>query len=140
MAYRVHTEIEIDAPPERVWTVLTDSPALPEWNPVMTQIDGELREGADLRVKIKIMGRVVPLKVRVSQARQAEALEWVGGLSYVLRARHGFRIEPLADGRARLVHYETFEGAAVLLLGGVLSRLNAEYERMNLALKARCES
>jgi uncharacterized membrane protein len=29
----IHTEIEINAPAEKVWRVLTDFAAYPEWNP-----------------------------------------------------------------------------------------------------------
>jgi len=45
-------EIEIDAPPERIWAVVTDFGAYQEWNPFIRRISGELREGARLEVKI----------------------------------------------------------------------------------------
>ena len=42
-------EIEIDAPPERIWAVVTDFGAYSEWNPFIRRISGGLREGARLR-------------------------------------------------------------------------------------------
>ena len=57
----LRSEIEIDAPPERVWAVVTDFAAYPEWNPFIRRISGELREGARLEVRIAPPGaRVHP--------------------------------------------------------------------------------
>ena len=44
----LHTEIEIAAPVEHVWKILTDFAQFPTWNPFVTQAKGEIREGARL--------------------------------------------------------------------------------------------
>jgi uncharacterized protein YndB with AHSA1/START domain len=46
-------EVEIEAPPERVWAVVTDFAAYPEWNPFIGRISGDLQEGARLEVRIE---------------------------------------------------------------------------------------
>src|SRR4051794_25262595 len=43
---RLVAEIEIQAPPERIWEILTDFGAYPQWNPFMPRLDGEARGGA----------------------------------------------------------------------------------------------
>jgi uncharacterized protein YndB with AHSA1/START domain len=40
----------IDAPPERVWDVLTDSARYPAWNPAVLRIDGPIEVGGTLRL------------------------------------------------------------------------------------------
>ncbi len=39
----IHTEIEINAPAEAVWRVLTDFAAYPEWNPFVPPSGGRGR-------------------------------------------------------------------------------------------------
>ena len=36
----IHTEIEINAPAEKIWKVLTDFAAYPEWNPFVRRGEG----------------------------------------------------------------------------------------------------
>ncbi len=49
----IHTEVEINAPAERVWRMLTDFRAYPEWNPFVRRVDGEARVGARIHVDIQ---------------------------------------------------------------------------------------
>ncbi|MBI4544746.1 MAG: SRPBCC family protein [Gemmatimonadetes bacterium] len=41
----LYAEIDIEASAERVWQVLTDFAAYPEWNPFMRSISGTLEQG-----------------------------------------------------------------------------------------------
>ncbi|MGZ4891826.1 MAG: SRPBCC family protein, partial [Halobacteriota archaeon] len=47
---RIRAEIEINASAERVWHILTDFAAFPQWNPFIRQISGELTVGGKLDV------------------------------------------------------------------------------------------
>jgi len=40
MAKQLRAQIDIHASPQRVWQVLTDFGAYPQWNPFMTRADG----------------------------------------------------------------------------------------------------
>ena len=39
--------IVIDASPSTVWSVLMDWPGFAEWNPFLTELEGEARSGVD---------------------------------------------------------------------------------------------
>src|SRR6266540_3158443 len=52
----LRTEIEFDGTPQEVWEVLADLPAHGEWNPFITRIEGELRPGAKLDVRLEAEG------------------------------------------------------------------------------------
>jgi hypothetical protein len=54
---QIRTSIDIVVSPTRLWSVLTDFPAYPTWNPFTTSIEGKLQPGAQLRVTIAPPGR-----------------------------------------------------------------------------------
>ena len=56
MTTEISHEIEIDASPAAVWSVLADTEAYGEWNPFVRRLDGELREGARLDARIEPPG------------------------------------------------------------------------------------
>ncbi|MFQ5793715.1 MAG: SRPBCC family protein [Candidatus Bipolaricaulia bacterium] len=41
----IQTEVEIDASAERVWQLLTDFAAFPEWNPFIRRASGKVKTG-----------------------------------------------------------------------------------------------
>ena len=61
--------IDIDAPVERVWEVLTDFERYGEWNPFTTRVDANLEVGASVSLRV-VLG---PLRVR--QGVRIEAVE-----------------------------------------------------------------
>src|SRR5262245_33721781 len=51
LSITISTTVEIDAPKQLVWDVLTDFSAYHEWNPYM-EIEGTLRVGTKLTVRM----------------------------------------------------------------------------------------
>jgi hypothetical protein len=49
----LHSAIEIDTAPRRVWDILTDFDSYPTWNPFVTRITGAARVGARLDVRLQ---------------------------------------------------------------------------------------
>ena len=52
----IHTSIDINAPPQVVWAVLSDLPKHSEWDPFL-EPEGELVQGQRIKVKVKLEGR-----------------------------------------------------------------------------------
>jgi hypothetical protein len=135
-------EIEIDARPDRVWAVVTDFAAYPEWNPFIRRISGEPREGARLEVRIEPPGaRATTFKPTVRTVEANRELRWLGRLLIpgILNAEHSLRIEPLEGGRSRFIQSERFSGVLAGLVKRTLAKTEAGFEQMNAALKARVE-
>jgi hypothetical protein len=140
----IHTEIEINAPPEAVWRVLTDFKSFPDWNPFVTSVSGEPREGARLKISVQVPDgpsmKFTPVVLRAEAPRE---LRWIGRLAVpgLFSGEHFMQIEPAGGGRAtRFVHGEHFLGLLIPFLGGVLRKSFRGYGLMNEALKARAEA
>ena len=77
----LRTEIEIQAPDERVWQLLTDFASFPQWNPFIRSAKGEVKAGARLEVHIQPSGaRGMTFKPKVLRAEPNRELRWRGHL------------------------------------------------------------
>jgi hypothetical protein len=139
----LRTEILIHAPPKRVWAVLTDVRTYHEWNPFIIALEGELREGAELRVTLAPPeGSEQTFRPTLLKVAEAEELRWRGtlGFSWLFSGEHFFLLEDEDDGRkTRLVHGEDFKGLLVKFSGPLLTRVARGFVLMNQALKRRSE-
>ena len=52
MAKQIFTSIEIEAPPNIVWEVLTDFKHFDQWNPFIRSVTGKATRGIQLQVQI----------------------------------------------------------------------------------------
>jgi hypothetical protein len=109
----LRTEIEFDGTPEEVWAVIADVPAYPEWNPFIERIDGELRVGAKLDVRLQpVDERGITMHPTVLAAEPGRELRWIGHLVVpgMFDGEHRFLIEQAGPGRVRFVQSECFGG------------------------------
>jgi len=138
----VESRIVVAASPADVWETLVDFESYPAWNPFIVSASGTPAVGERLAIRIRPPeGREMGFKPRVTAAVPGERLEWLGhlGVRGLFDGRHEFRLEPLADGRTKLVHRETFSGVLVGLLLNERAIRNG-FRAMNAALKQRAEA
>lgn len=138
----IETAIEIDAPPSRVWTLLTDFARMPAWNPFIKSISGSLMQGARLSVYIVPPGKSgLRFKPTVLSVRPERELRWLGHVLFagIFDGEHYFLLEPIGENRTKLKQGEKFSGLLVGLLSGTLSATEAGFKGMNTALKQQAE-
>lgn len=138
----LRTEIEILAPPERVWRALTDFGAYHEWNPFITSVSGQLDVGGELEVSLsppESEERRVRAKVLVRD--EPGELCWLERrfLPGVFDCEHFFRCSGTDAGHTRLVHGGNFRGLLLRFSGEQLKQLARGFVYMNEALKRRVE-
>jgi hypothetical protein len=140
---RIETSIEIDASPEKVWSILTDFVGMASWNPFIKSISGALAPGSTLAVHIAPPGKSgMQFKPTVLAANRERELRWLGRvlLPGIFDGEHYFLLEPIGSDRTRLTHGEKFSGILVGLFGGTLSATENGFQAMNVALKQRAEA
>jgi len=123
--------VQVQAPAQRVWEVMSDVERWPEWTPTVTSIrrtnTGPLRIGAKARIR---QPRLPPANWVVTSLTEGRAFDWESRSPGVrILARHV--VEPHGDG-ARVTLTVQFGG----LLGNLIGRATAALNRRYLALEA----
>jgi uncharacterized membrane protein len=105
-------EIEIDAPIEVVWNVLTAIDHWPTWNPEVKSVSvkGPAAEGMTFRWKAG-PGTITSTVARIDRPR---LIAW-NGKTLGIRATHGWHLER-RDGRTHVLTEESYEGLVARIL------------------------
>ena len=138
------SEIEINASPETVWKLLTDTSRFPEWNPFIRRLSGELKVGQKLVVFMQPSGASgMEFKPEVLKVEPNRELRWLGRLILpgLFDGEHIFKIESLGDKRVRFHQREIFTGILVPLLKKSLdANTRRGFNEMNRKLRELAES
>jgi len=115
---RSTAEVEIDAPPQAVWEVLTDFQNWPHWNPDVKSMSfaGPLAPGSEFRWKAG-PGTILSTLERIEPPRY---IAW-RGRTLTIDAYHEWWLEP-RDGGTHVRTQESFSGLVARLLRGMLQK------------------
>ena len=137
---RFETEIFIAAPPETVWSLLTDPVEHAGWNPMMRSVEGRFRPGQRLRLRTRTpSGREMVFRPRVLVADPGRKLRWLGrlGLPRLFDGEHYFHLIA-ENGGTRLIHGERFHGLLLWVMD--VQQFRPGFEAANEGLKQRAQS
>jgi hypothetical protein len=129
-------EVQVAAPPDTVWQILSDVRNWPTWNADITSmaVNGPVEPGTEFRWKSGSTSLVSHLRV-VDPPRE---IGWTGE-TMGIHAVHVFRIES-RDGEATVRSEESFRGLIPSLLRGYSRKvLQRGIDGMLTALKAEAE-
>ncbi|MGF1565414.1 MAG: hypothetical protein ACFCUH_08605 [Flavobacteriales bacterium] len=136
-----HTEIIIDALPEQVWSVLTDTASYSKWNDIILKIDGKIIDKGTVDVLFKAGPKAKP-QLFHNHLFVEEGVEfyWSQVQALGIKDRHCFRVEPLGKGQTRFIQSDQALGGMTWLLGkiAVNTQMNV-YPMFNRSLKKEVE-
>ena len=130
-------EVNIQAKPESIWSLLTDANDFPRWNSTVTSIEGQIREGEQLRLRVPGTDRTFTPKV--SGVVPCERMTWTGGFTPVFKGVRTFELRPRDDGSTDFAMQERFSGLILPLLKGSLPDFGPVFERYAKDLKHEAE-
>ena len=140
----IRSAIEIRAPQDAVWKVLTDFASYPEWNPHIRQVRGEPRVGGRLTIRSQPPnGRPIVFRPMVEVYDPPAELRWRSTFMArrLFSGEHGFKLERLDVDRTRFMQDETVSGLLVPLYARLrLPRTREGLAQVNDALRERAES
>jgi hypothetical protein len=143
-SHQLKTQIDIAATPERVWSILTNFSAYPDWNPFIRSIRGAPEQGAQLEVRIQPSGaKGMTFRPTVLAAIRPQELRWLGRFLVpgLFDGEHCFSIHPMSDGKVRFRQDELFSGLLVPLFRSRLDgNIMRGFEEMNQSLKLQAEA
>ena len=128
----------IDAPPEKVWALLTDAAGYRTWNRSVVSIDGAIAKGGTISL-VSVANPKRAFKLHVTEM-QAPKMVWSDGMPLGLfTGERTYLVEP----REGVTHFEMIEVYSGLLAGLFTKAIPDLTDSFNLfadSLKAAAEA
>jgi uncharacterized protein YndB with AHSA1/START domain len=113
MATSYHVERRIDAPPDRVWGLLTDASSYRDWNRSVLSIEGKIAAGETVSL-VSIANPKRTFRLHVTEVTAPTRMVWRDGMPLGLfTGERTYLIEP----REGVTHFEMTEVYTGLLSG-----------------------
>ncbi len=139
---KIYTDIIINAKPEQVWSVLTDTKSYKNWAAFLVDIQGEIKDGE----KITAVFQVNPQKEKfntiehIISVSEGEEFFWAEKGPGGIKDNHHFKVESIENGNTKFIQSDEIMKGMTWLMGGNLSKIYAEgYQAFNRKLKAEAE-
>lgn len=138
----ISSHITINAPRSLVWDVFLDFGNYPEWNPFIVEISGTAALGARLETTMLLHGKPHQFHPKVIRFEPERELRWIGrfGMPGLFDGEHIFRFQEAGPERTVFTQGEKFTGLLVPFFRGSLRETEHSFDKLNVALKKRCEA
>lgn len=139
--WSIYTEIIINAPQDRVWSVLTDFDQMPDWSKTLQKVDGELTNGTQTAVDYIFKGKLRHIKHSMVAFEEGAQFGWSDTLIPFSKDYHIYRVESLPDGRSRFIQKDEVKGITAFLISKMLMKEMIDtYPVFNESLKLVAEN
>jgi hypothetical protein len=142
--FRIRAEVEIRAPAERIFAILGDLAAYPDWNPFTPRVESTLRPGDPVHLYVRLRGPRLSHRIETVSANEPPRRLCWGmkmGARWLLAAERCQTLTPLDGERTHYVNEDVFRGCLAPLVSRLYgSALQRGFDDVALALKKRAEA
>lgn len=132
--------ITIEAPPERIWDILTDATAYPTWNSTIISLDGSIAEGETIAL-VSTLNPKRTFELSVSDVRAPMSMAWSDGMPLGLFSGvRTFTLEPRGDRSTEFSMREVYSGLLTPLITKSIPDMTESFEAFAADLKATAEA
>ena len=129
----------INAPAEKIWSILTDAAGYPAWDLTMVRIEGKLALGETVKFFTKLSAQAFPVKVTAFEPNKKLVL--TGGMPLGLfKSERTHTLTANKDGSMTFHTEEIFSGLLLPVFGKNIPDLTENFQGFAAALKKRAES
>ena len=142
MSLAVHTSVDIEVSPQKVWDVVMDPRRLDSWvttHEKVSRAPARLSSGSSFEQTLRLAGKSFDVRWTVIEAREPHFAEWRGDGPYGSRARVRYELASLDGKRTHFGYENEFElpsgllgRAAARVVGSARVRREAERSLANL--------
>ena len=130
--------INIQAPSEKLWNLLTNAADFPRWNSTVSSIEGTIAQGQKLALRVPISDRT--FSPRVTELVPGRRMVWCDGMAPMFKGERTFTLTPQPDGSTDFEMVETFSGVMLPMIKGSLPDFGPVFDRYALDLKREAEA
>jgi hypothetical protein len=131
--------VDIRAPAETIWAIITDAPSYPDWDSGVERVEGRIAPGE----RIKVFSEMNPgrgFAVKVTEFEPPRRMTWIGGMPLGLfKGERTFTLDPGPDSTTRFSMRETFSGPLLPLMRRTMPDFGPSFEQYGAGLKALAE-
>jgi hypothetical protein len=128
----------VNAAPEVIWKILTDTSGYPGWDPAMDHIEGKLALGETVKFFTKLSPQAFPVKVTAFEPNRKLVL--TGGMPLGLfKSERTHTLTPGKDGQTIFKTEEIFSGLLLPIFGRNLPDLTENFRGFVAGLKKQAE-
>lgn len=128
--------IGIEAPPERVWALLTNAEDFPRWNSTVVEVKGPIALGTKLALKVKLSDRTFTPSVTAFEA--PTRMVWSDGMAPMFRGVRTFTLTKVGTGTTFAME-EVFAGIMLPMIRGSLPDFTGAFATYAEDLKREAE-
>ncbi len=135
--YRIVANIEIDAPIDPIWSVLTDWEHLADWNSSFLALTGDFKVGGRVRTTFRVLGIKRQYEHELIDFVEGRQFGWSDPFLFGMTDHHIFRVEPIDSDRTRFYQTDRVYAGSSFMFGALTARLVMRmHARFNQALAA----